>query len=539
MMPTVRDPAHVDGDGRGKDLSVTARRAAQAGNWPVVQACARELLTLDRKNPEGWFLSGLAEKAAGRSRQAVDALRRVIRLDSTRYDAAIELAWLHWSAMRHREARDLLERYENQLGNSPLYLDLAADTWTRLGLHARAWPLYLKASELQPGIEKFQASLAACAVLLGKIREAKSLYLQLLDKHPHHQRNHYELSRLERARDTQHIEQMKQVLDSTRLPAEKNIFLYYAIAKELEDLGRWEESFDYYRRGGDAAAQGARAAGYDVSSDIALMDRIIEVCSPEWLARDSAADSGVSAKRTPLFVVGLPRTGTTLTERILSSHSLVESADETFFLQIAIRRASGVQSRADMNPRMIAAAARQDIGTIARDYLDAVSYRLGDKPLFIDKYPFNFLYLGFIVRAFPGARVVHLRRHPMDACFAMYKQSFFRFAYTLDDLARYYAGYDRLSRYWREHLGERLIELEYESLVADPDRQIRGLLERLGLGFEQACLDFHLNQAPSATASAVQVREQAHTRSVGRWRKFERQLQPLRDRLEAAGIDTG
>jgi len=133
---------------------------------------------------------------------------------------------------------------------------------------------------------------------------------------------------------------------------------------------------------------------------------------------------------------------------------------------------------------------------------------------------------------------VHLRRNPMDACFAMYKQSFFKFAFTLDDLARYYVAYDRLSRHWREHLGDRIVEVEYEALVSDPDGQIRSLLERLGLDFEPACLDFHLNTAPSATASTVQVREKAHTRSVLRWKKFERQLQPLRDSLQAAGIQT-
>ena len=186
---------------------------------------------------------------------------------------------------------------------------------------------------------------------------------------------------------------------------------------------------------------------------------------------------------------------------------------------------------------MIEAAAKAGPARIAKAYLSAVDYRLGESPYFIDKYPFNFLYLGFIARAFPSGRIVHLRRNAMDACFAMYKQSFFRYAYTLEDLARYYLAYDRLHRHWSAHLAERIIEVEYESLVADPDVQIRKLLDRLGLGFEPACLDFHLNKSPSATASTVQVREKVHTRSVHRWKKFERQLQPLREHLEVAGID--
>lgn len=124
----------------------------------------------------------------------------------------------------------------------------------------------------------------------------------------------------------------------------------------------------------------------------------------------------------------------------------------------------------------------------------------------------------------------------MDACFAAYKQSFFRFAYSLDDVARYYLAYDRLSRHWRETLGSRMVELRYEDLVADQEAQTRRLLDTLGFEFEDACLQFEQNATPVATASSVQVREKLHTRSVGRWKKFERQLQPLREQLEQGGV---
>lgn len=518
-------------------ISAIARKAARAGDWPRVAAGARQLLQQNRHSPEGWFLTGLAEQAAGRPQQAIAALVRALRLDSGRYDAAVELAQLYWSQMRHRQARELLETCEPLLANSPYYLDMAATVWTRLGLHARAWPLYRKANELQPGVDRLQANLAACAVLVGRIDEARSAYLDLLARRPDHQRNHYELSRLGQARDRAHIEQMLQVLDATRLPPENNIFLYYAIAKELEDLGAWEESFGYYQRGGDAASGVARAAGYDVGQDIGLIDRVIAVCDDRWLAADAApVKAGDGRGQTPIFVVGLPRTGTTLTERIIASHSRVESADETFFMQIAIKRASGLRSDEEMSPEIIAAAARKDIRRIAAGYLNAVEYRLAGRALFIDKYPFNFLYLGFIARAFPRAHIVHLRRQPMDACFAMYKQSFFRFAYTLEDVGRYYLAYERLYRHWARVLQDRLIVVEYESLVADAQGQIRILLDKLGLEFEQSCVDFEHNETPSASASSVQVREKVHQRSVHNWKNFARQLQGLKDFLEQAGI---
>jgi len=514
-------------------LSSIARRAAQSKDWPTVSTCARQILKQDRQSAEGYFLSGLVEKAARRSKKATEAFAKAIALDAGRYDAAIELASQYALLLRHADALKLLQQYESHLANSPLYLDMAANTYLSLGLHAPAWPLYEKANELQPGIDRFQANLAACAVTLGKIAEARNLYHGLLARHPNHQKNHYELSRLKKAEDSSHVEQMQRALRDTNLPPEKNIFMHYAIGKELEDLEQWQEAFHHYRLAGDAAAS---VANYDVGTDIALIDKIIEVCNADWLADGVGKTRLDDQRRIPIFITGLPRTGTTLTERIVSSHSQVESADESFFMQIVIQRVSGVASRENMSGTIIEAAAKKDIGLVAEGYLKEVDYRLNDRPIFIDKFPENFLYIGFIAKAFPDAHIIHLRRNPLDACFAVYKQSFFRYAYTLDDLGRYYVAYDRLRRHWREILTDRLIEVDYESLVTDQENQTRVLLQKLGLEFEQSCLEFDRNTAPSATASSAQVREKVHTRSVNKWKNFASQLQPLRDYLEEHGV---
>ncbi len=327
---------------------------------------------------------------------------------------------------------------------------------------------------------------------------------------------------------------MKRVLHSTNLTPDRNVFIYYALGKELEDLGEWDEAFQYYKMAGDAAV---RVANYEVATDIALIDKVIEVCNAEWLA-DGSRDAGT--EKTPIFIVGLPRTGTTLTERIVSSHSQVQSVGETLFIPMVVRLHSGVISTERLTPEMIEGAARRSISIIANAYLDAVAYRLGDQPFFIDKYPDNFLHLGFIAKAFPGARIIHLKRNPMDSCFSMFKQVFtwaYKFSYSLADLGRYYVAYDRLARHWSLLLGERLIEVEYERLVSDQEAQTRELIAKLGLEFEEACLDFERNVAASTTASSVQIREKAHTRSVNRWQSFEQHLEPLRAYLEAAGIE--
>lgn len=517
-------------------VSITARRAVQSQDWATVDACANEILRRDSASAEGYFLAGLVQRVSRKPAKAAQAFEKSLALDATRYDAAVELANQYSIARRNGDAAALLARYEESLENSPMYLDLAGTVYTEIGMPLKAWPLYKKATALQPGVDLFQANLAACGVYLGKIKEARTAYQNLLARFPGHQRNHYQLSRLESAKDTTHIEQMKDILQRSNDTPDKNIFMYYTIGKELEDLEQWEESFEYYKKAGDAVTS---VADYDVADDVQLMNTIIEVCSPDWLVREAGRVPADVSGKTPIFIVGLPRTGTTLTERIVSSHSLVESIGETQFLQMVLRRESAIPSVEPMNPAMVKALVQKDMGLIAKGYLDAVMYRLGDEPMFIDKLPFNFLFLGFIAKAYPNARIVHLSRNPMDACFSMYKQVFtwaYKFSYSLKGLGQYYVAYDRLLNHWRGLLKDRMIEIEYESLVTDQEGQTRILLDKLGLEFEQACLDFDQNRAPSATASSVQVREKVHTRSVNKWTRFAKQLQPLKEHLERAGI---
>ncbi len=517
-------------------MSELARRAVRSQDWETVATCANSILQQDAGSAEGYFLTGLVERVSNRPVKAAQAFEKTLELDTNRYDAAIELANQYSVARRNAEVAELLSRYEDKLDNSPMYLDLAGTVYTEIGMPKKAWPLYVKANKLQPGVDLFQANLAACGVYLGKIEEAQKTYRKLLERFPNHQRNHYQLARLGKAEDATHIEQMKAILKNSNATADKNIFLNYALGKELEDLERWQESFSYYKQGGDAVC---RVATYDVSTDIALIDKITEVCNADWLNERTAKPNPVQNKKTPIFIVGLPRTGTTLTERIISSHSQVASIGETLFLQMELRRQSGVQSIENMNPEMIEAVAKNDLELIAKGYIDSITYRLGEEPFFIDKLPFNFLFLGFIAKAWPDARIIHLGRNPMDACFSMYKQVFtwaYKFSYSLDGLGQYYVAYERLRNHWRDVLKDRLIEVEYESLASDTENQTRLLLEKLGLDFEQSCLDFDKNTTPSATASSVQIREKTHSRSINKWKHFSHELRPLKEYLESAGI---
>ena len=513
------------------ELILQARRAIGSNDWAAVARIAADIQFRFPQKADGPYLAAMAERKFGRAEKAAQYYEHALQLDVSRYDIAIEFAQHCLSLNRYPQARTLLSEYVERADGSPVYLDMAGQVYSAMGLYELAWPLYERALEIQPQVEIVQMHKAACAVYLGKIDEARAIYRGIVAKTPGHQRAHFELAQLDRARDRSHIDEMEKALKTGSSKPSDNIFLYYALGKEYEDLEDWSAAFDYFERAGSAVKSVSK---YDVAEDVELIDAIIENCSAEWLVDGKSTDA---KGKTPVFVVGLPRTGTTLTDRILSAHSHVQSAGESQLMQMVLRGGTRAGNQIGITIEQIRAAANRDPAAIAEAYMSAIEHRLDDAPYFVEKLPENVLYLGFVAKAWPQARIVHLRRHPMDACFALFKQSYFRFAYSLDDLAEYYLAYDRLTRHWREALGSRMIEVAYEDIVTDQERQTRRLLDYLGLEFEEACLNFDTNDKPVATASSVQVREKVHTRSVDKWRNFAAQLAPLYEKLKSGGVE--
>ncbi len=235
-----------------------------------------------------------------------------------------------------------------------------------------------------------------------------------------------------------------------------------------------------------------------------------------------------------MFILGLPRSGTTLVDRILSSHSQIDSRGESSDLGAAVMRLAGPASD---KQQLIERAARLEPAAIARAYCARLP--AGQRVHLIDKTPVNFLYVGLIAHGLPHARIIHVRRHPMDVCYAMYKTLFrmaYPFSYDLADIGRYYLAYSVLTAHWRTHLGARLIEVDYEQLVLHQESTTRRLLAEGGWPWEDACLEFHRNDTPSLTASAAQVRQPIYSSSVGLWRRYAAQLAPLAEQLSDHGV---
>ena len=366
--------------------------------------------------------------------------------------------------------------------------------------------------------------LANSDVALGRLGVAEARLDAIIAADPQQADAWYNRSVLRRQTPgANHVDALRRTLASTSPDHPAIVPLGFALAKELEDLGDHPAAFAALAR---AAAARRQRMTYDVAADVAIINDIIAQFDGDWLSRQRGHDAG-----GPLFIIGLPRTGTTLVDRILSAHPLVASRDEANDFTYAL-----LYEAAGPGPLM-ARARKADMARLGTRYWQAMQGYGDGAPFLLNKTPANYLYAGLIAAALPRARIIHVRRQPMDAGYAIYKTLFrtaYPFSYDLAELGRYMAAQSRLMAHWRRVLPPRqMLEIDYEALIADQEGSSRQLLAFAGLQWDPAVLDFHANPQATATASAAQVREPIHNRSVGLWRAYEQQLAPLAAALGA------
>lgn len=395
----------------------------------------------------------------------------------------------------------------------------------QLGLHERANALYRRAAELAPQTPRYWYNLACSERSLGKLAEAEEACDRCiaLDAAQHSAYLLRSELRVQTA-EANHIEELEARLGSSGRDARARAYLGYALAKELDDVGRFDDAFHRFA----AAAKSRRSQiTYDIASDEERLRRIARVF-PNRLA----AAAGPQANSRCIFIVGLPRSGTTLVERILSALAGVRSNGETDNFSKALSAAS--KGRGDMFER----AAAADPQAVAANYRRLARSAESDGPI-IEKLPTNYLYLGAILRALPDAKIILVRRSPLDSCFAMFRTLFgeaYPFTYDFDELGRYYAAYHTLVTHWRAVLGNAIHEIVYEDLVREPHRLGREAAGYCGLTWSDDAIDIQRNASASLTASAAQVRRPIFGSSSGRWRHYRRHLAPLMFALRRAGV---
>jgi len=414
-----------------------------------------------------------------------------------------------------------------------------AATWHMLGLtlcnarrEAEALPLLRRATELAPESGAYRKTRGETEEFLGLTDEAEHSYD--IAANSGNWAAHLALARLKRwtpARN--HIDRL---IAAPALTALHQACQGYALFKEYDDIDDRTNAWAWLQKGAAAArAQPAtpRRPVWSAEAERTMAEAWMTTFLPERLAAMAPARPGGPRR---IFIIGLPRSGTTLVERILSAHSQVQALGELPTFPAAVKTCSGSQTPALIDAQTVIAASHADPQTIADFYDQETAWRHDGSPCVTDKLPHNSDYAGLIRLAFPDAAIVHVRRNPMDALFGAYKL-YFAAGWSFDqgDLAAHYTNYRTLMDHWKTCLGDGLIDISLEALIRDPEPEIRRLLDACGLPFEDACLSPHTVRDAVSSASASQVRQPINAEGIGAWRRYEAELMPLRDRLENMG----
>jgi len=516
------------------DLEARARAALGRGDLPGVVTEARAMVEREPTQPGGYFLLGMAAAEAGDPAKAVPMLRAAAERGATPEHLA-QLARLLIMLRRDGEAAQAAREALALTPDDALTLDTIGCVLARVGDHRGSLGPFERAVVSEPDNLEYRYNLAAANGFTGNGEAARRHYEAILAAEPGHARAHYALAILARQTPSaNHVARLEAALAAAKAPPDR-LRIRYALAKELEDIGQPAQAFAHL----DAANRAHKSAiGYDFAQDAAIFDAIEAVFTREDLPTGQG-----DRDPAPIFVIGMPRTGTTLVDRILSSHRDVGSAGELQAMPLAVKQLAGTRSRLVIDPATVAASARLDPAAVGAAYLArAAHHRPAGTPRFVDKLPANFLYAGHIARALPNAAIVCLRRGPMDTVWSNLKNLFasqsayYAYSYDAMDTARYYARFDRLMALWERLFPGRVLQLSYEALVADQEGQTRRLLAHCGLEWDQACLSFHTNSAAVATPSAAQVRRPLNADAIGRWKDHAAGLEEVRRFFDAEGI---
>lgn len=508
--------------------------AFEQGDWPRVEFRAEEVLAGVPNDAAARYMLGMACLARHREGRALEALGEACRLEPGNAAYLAHLAEALGATRRTREACAAADR---AMALSP---DDAAVLATLGRVYLEAHAIEAGAAALlgavahAPRRAGLRFELGRAMEMLGDYAGAERELEACIRIDPRWWPAHLRLSMLQRQTvASEHRPRLQSLLDQHDSDPGARIFLNMALAKESEDLDEYAPAFRHYALA-KSAARGTRPPS--AARDAAMFDAI-----RRCFADVENADGGFPSAE-PIFIVGMPRSGTTLLDRMLSNHPEVYAAGELQNFATTLQRASGSPVALLSLPDIAAATARVDWHRLGANYIDSTRPATAARPRFTDKLPHNFLYAGFIARALPQARILCVRRDPLDTCLGNFRHlfewesGFYDYSLDLVDIGRYFIQFDRLLAHWRRVLPGRILEVDYEALVRETEPTLRRVLAFCELRWDAACVSPQANTATLRTPNSWQARSPVYADAIGRWRHYARELEPLREMLDRAGI---
>ncbi len=508
----------------------------RAGDIEAALTAYQRALAIDGANVDALRLAALAYSALGRGAEAERSARRAVQLapDFSR-------AWNDLGAVMSEldRAEEAVEAFTQALklkpGDAVAHARLANALFV-FGDLARAELHYTTALALDPQEPASHLGLGHVLKTIGRFEDAVTSYKACLAARARSGQAWWSLANLKTHRFSDEDEAaMHMLLADKAVTGVARVNVAYALGKAREDAKDYDRAFAHYAEGARLQRQLVR---YDPVQTVTVNARIRAVFTPDMLA----ARAGLGCEDpAPIFIVGLPRSGSTLIEQILASHSQVDGTSELPIMGRIAQEIGRFRSDGVEYPEAVRDLEPHDLKALGKLYLQRAARHRGGRPFFTDKMPINFASVGLIALTLPNAKIIDARRHPMDSCWGAFKQLFARgqaFSYDLFELGHFYLEYDRLMRHWEEALPGRVLRVDYEAVVLDQEVETRRLLDYCGLPFEEGCLRFYATARAVNTASSEQVRRPLYKSGMGAWRKFaphlgglEAQLLPVLDRL--------
>jgi tetratricopeptide (TPR) repeat protein len=469
----------------------------------------------------------MAELAAriGRLKDSELLLKRALELAPAFGAARANLATIFYKQNRFPEALEQLDAVLADGGDNPSQQNLKAAALGRIGGYDEAIRLYRELTERFPEQAKLWMSYGHMLKTVGDQEASIAAYRQALNVEPSLGEVWWSLANLKTVRfSDEDVAAMDTALGAGGLADEDEFHLHFALGKANEERGEHEAAFTHYAKGNRLRAD---EMAHDPNAVTAHVDKLISRFTPEFIA----ARNGHPAS-DPIFIIGMPRAGSTLIEQILASHSMVEGTMELPDIPAMAMR-EGRDSDGWVNA--VASMAPEHFDRLGAEFIECTRIqRKTDKPFFIDKLPNNWSYLGFIRLILPNAKIIDARRHPLDCCFSNFRQHFAKgqsFSYDLEHMGRYYADYVRAMAHFDVVQPGYVHRVIHEELLDNPEHEIGRLLDYLGLPFEDACLSFHENKRAVRTASSEQVRRPINRDGVDQWKPYDPHLEPLKTAL--------
>lgn len=506
----------------------------QANIKDAISACEQ----LNRQFPafaSGWHTASQMALKLNHPAMALAAIEKALALESQSTTWAIQKAQCVAQLGDTKRLESEVQELSSRKLDTAYQLSAMGMLQTQLGRREEALEFYKKAAKLEPKHAMHFYNIACMQRSLGDLEAAEANYDEAIRLNPADYESFKIRSDLRvQTQDRNHVAELEGLLDDGIGDERDRVEVSYALAKELEDLGEAERSFKFLKAGSDRRR---KLMKYEVDRDLETIEAI-----------KRTFDRGVFENARPgcdnpepIFILGMPRTGTTLVERILASHSDVFAAGElnNFAAQLmTMMRAQNVDKKISRD-QMVESSAQLDFQRLGESYIASTRPFTGNSKRFIDKMPLNYLYVGLIHLAMPNATIINLQRDPMDTCYAIYKQLFvdaYPFSYDLEELARYFVAYHGLMQHWNDVLPGVIHTIQYEELVDNIEGKTRQMLRACNLDWQPQCLKFYENKEASTTASTAQIRRPVYKSSVGKWKDYEEYLQPAVEILQRAGV---